>query len=1107
MAEQGHSEMRSVLFTDLVGSTELRVSMGEERADEFRRVHDQLLRSAVEDHGGEVVKGLGDGIMATFGSAADAACAAVAVQQAVDSHVRRTESPPFAVRVGVSAGDVSLDADDVFGVPVVEASRLCAAAAGGEILVAEIVRALARGRGGIVFEPMGDLELKGLPEPVAACRVPWEPLEDATVPGGTALDFPSLLSVAQATGYVGRETLLDQLETARAEAAATGCRVVLLAGEPGVGKTRTAAELARHAHAEGAVVLYGRCDEDLALSYQPFTEALDFYVQHTETPVLGRLPGELTRLVPQLRKMVPGVPAAVATDPRSEEHQLFEACASWLLELATGPEVVLVLDDLHWATKPSLQLLMHVLRAAMGAGRGPRLLVVGTYRDTDIDRRHPLSGVLADLRRLPIVDRFAVEGLDAGEVRALIEAAAGHELDDELRSMAGAVYDETEGNPFFVAEVLRHLVETGAVRRVEDRWVRGDIGELAVPEGIRDVIGRRLSRLSPEANELLTYASVIGRDVDVQLLATLSDATEDAMLDALDEAVRARLIDETGADRYRFSHALVRSTLYEELSATRRRRLHRRVAEALEKTRSDDVVALAHHYVEAGPEGGLMTQAVRYGLAAGEQALAARAVADAEMRFAQVLEVLEDLEQSDSAEHIAALCGLGEAQRDQADQRFRTTLLEAARRALDTGQLDLAVRAVLSNQRGLASTINSIDPERVTMAEALLAALPAERERDVALVQAYLAGELVFGGDHARHQAMADEAEATARRIGDRHLLASVLARTGLAVSTIERWQQSLVRGREAVALADEVGDPFLAFLSRWWLSAAYMTAGEFDALRTVTAELVETSAGASPTLQWLGKLATIRLLLFDGELDRAEAALSEVVAQGQAQNEPDVLVYWAALTASLEFQRGRGQFITDALVAFADQHPHAITWRGGHAIFLALGGRLDEAAAVVADYGLDPERQIDDPFPLHLQTELAYAAFCLGDRALAEQCARVLRRFRDCWGHYFFAVVSPANATLALCESLLGNHDEAVDLLTRVQDEVRAVGCRGLAHVERRFLADVLLDRDGPGDRERAMAELEQAVHDARAIGAEAYAEELEETMRLGRTSYLRRP
>jgi predicted ATPase len=258
---------------------------------------------------------------------------------------------------------------------------------------------------------------------------------------------------------------LGRLEQARRQAAAGRCQAVLLCGEPGIGKTRTAAEVAKAAFDEGAIALYGRCDEEIRVPYQPFAEALDWYTGHVDQPVLGRHPGELIRLQPLLGSRLAGLAAPVSSDPRSEEFLLFEATRAWLVALSRQQPVVLVLDDLHWASRPVLLLLRHVLRTAVAEGEGVRLLVLGTYRDTELGRNHALAGVMADVRRLPGVEQLAMAGLSAVEVAALLSQAAGHELDDDGRRLAERLHAETEGNPFFVGEVLRHLAETGMLRR------------------------------------------------------------------------------------------------------------------------------------------------------------------------------------------------------------------------------------------------------------------------------------------------------------------------------------------------------------------------------------------------------------------------------------------------------------------------------------------------------------------------------------------------------------------------------------------------------------------------------------------------------------------
>ena len=261
---ESHTGTTTILFTDLVGSTAQRAQLGEEAAETLRRAYDRLLDDAVTAHHGTVAKSVGDGIMATFPGAADALAAAVAIQQAVDGHNRHAPSVPLAVRVGISLGDVAWERGDCFGTPVIEAARLCAAADGGQILVADLVRLTARGRGDHTFTTVGPVVLEGLPDPVVACTVDWEPLALVGLP------LPPRLGTRSRFAMVGRSAETEALALAWAKAKDGQRQVVLVAGEPGIGKTRLATEAARAAHADGGTVLFGACDQDVPLPYRPF---------------------------------------------------------------------------------------------------------------------------------------------------------------------------------------------------------------------------------------------------------------------------------------------------------------------------------------------------------------------------------------------------------------------------------------------------------------------------------------------------------------------------------------------------------------------------------------------------------------------------------------------------------------------------------------------------------------------------------------------------------------------------------------------------------------------------------------------------------------------
>ena len=445
------------------------------------------------------------------------------------------------------------------------------------------------------------------------------------------LPFPTSLTPDVGGGYVGRDELLARL-WAHWTTASEGARshAVLLAGEAGIGKTRTATELARRAHAAGTPVLAGRCEDGLAVPFQPIVELLDWQVHHAPASPLGRLPGELVRLVPALNDLVPDLPPLVRSDPRAEEHRLYTAVASWVAEASRRDGLLVVLDDLQWATAPTLRLLQHVLRSVAGDPEA-RVLVVGNYRGTDVGPDHPLVAAIAELRRSS--DDAAIIHLSP-----LAGWAVAELIDDVLAPTSGGVPEElaarlladSNGNPFFAREVLRHWRDHGTVR-LEGGRIRVDRHATAgLPAGVRDVVRRRLQRLSSEAVEVLRVTAVLGHDAEVAVLARLVSGGVDQVLDGFEEALRAGMVEEAEPDRLRLTHAIVGQALIAELSGPRRRRLHLRIVAALEVLRPRGIVALARHAVAALPAAEIEQAAARYSVAAGEHALSQRAPEDAE---------------------------------------------------------------------------------------------------------------------------------------------------------------------------------------------------------------------------------------------------------------------------------------------------------------------------------------------------------------------------------------------------------------------------------------------------------------------------------------------
>ena len=290
------------------------------------------------------------------------------------------------MRIGVSIGEAVVEEGDYFGWPAVEATRLCAAAEGGQIVVNALVRQVAGARQDGRFEPLGALELKGISEPVQAFELQWEPLLS------TGVELPERLRELPATGYVGRQAERERLAELWAQACEGSLRLALISGEAGVGKTRLATHLALGVREEGATVLYGRCDEDLGVPYQPWGQALGHLVEQAPQAILDAHVdahgGDLARLVPALGERVPDLPAPRQSDPETERYLLYAAVAGLLGGAGVAEPLLLILDDLHWADQPTLSLLRHIVTS----DDSMRVMVIGTYRDSDLSRNHPLSG-------------------------------------------------------------------------------------------------------------------------------------------------------------------------------------------------------------------------------------------------------------------------------------------------------------------------------------------------------------------------------------------------------------------------------------------------------------------------------------------------------------------------------------------------------------------------------------------------------------------------------------------------------------------------------------------------------------------------------------------
>jgi class 3 adenylate cyclase/tetratricopeptide (TPR) repeat protein len=1041
-----------VVFTDLVGSTALRSAVGDERADAIQRRLDSVSRRVVEGHGGRVVKGLGDGTMAAFESTADALAGVVALQQQVE-HAFRADEEDVQLTVGVSVGDASEDDGDLFGTPVVEAARLCGAADAGQILITEVAKIIAGSRADHTYEAVGALELKGLPAPLPTVAVAWEPLTAEDEPeDAEQLPFPKLLSSPHRLAFAGREVEMAALDKAWAEAVEGDATVVLLAGEPGIGKSRLCSELGRSAHRAGASVLFGRCDDELGVPYQPFVEALAQVVEHWPEArlreVLGPHPGELGRLAPVLFERLPDLPEPLESDPETARYRLFEAVQGWLEAMAEVAPVLLVLDDIHWATRPTLLLLKHLARSEAGT----QLMVLGTYRDTDLDRVAPLADVLADLRRLPGVTRVPVGGLGVEEVVAVMERVAGHPMDQDGWALATAIHGESEGNPFFVGEILRNLSEEGAIVIDEDgRWrASGAVESLGIPESVREVVGRRLDRLPAEANEVLSAAAVVGRDFELDVLVLLIDRPEAEILDLLEAAVDARLVDETGVGRFRFAHALVRSTLYDEQRVTRRARLHLKVGEAIETVYAEDLDAhlgeLAHHF-ERASAGGSPVKALEYSRRAGNEALRQLAHDEALARFEDAFEMLAD--DTSAVDRCDVLLGLGQAQRAVGDAAGRATLLAAGSLARDLGDGDRLSRAALALHRGYFGSFGEVDQERITAVRAALDLVPAGDSAVRARLLAVLATESVFATDLDERRAISDEALAIARRLDDPVTLGNVLATRHNAIFHISTLDERISNTDELRALAARLDDPNLRFWGGYCTWATGAEAADGDRLRTGLegCRAVATTTGMA-THRWIERFASAAQALVEGRLPEAEALAEESFALGAEAGEPDAVLYYGVQLFFLRREQGR----LEELEELTAEAVGGSSGRGSiellHALLLSEIGRADEALAIVdrlCAHGVAAAFGDNQVWSSQL-FGLAEVAHRHGRTDLAEQLLPLFEPVAHRVALNGLVYFGPLALARGLARATLGQTEAAIEDAVRATEACRAMGADALA-------------------------------------------------------------
>jgi DNA-binding SARP family transcriptional activator/Fe2+ transport system protein FeoA len=890
-----------------------------------------------------------------------------------------------------------------------------------------------------------------------------------------------------AGAFVGREAELHELLAGLEEALAGHGRLIVLHGEPGIGKSRLAEELLVHARRRGARVLVGRCWEaGGAPAYWPWVQSLRAYIRDVEPSALDAELGgravELAQILPELREVLPALPEPASSDSEGARFRLFDATAEFLRNASRARPLVVFLDDLHAADEPSLLLLQFVARSLADS----RLLVLGAYRDVDPVPGEHLTATLAELARERGTRRLSLDGLAEEDVAEYVELTAS---EIAAPAFVAALHEETEGNPLFVGEIVRLATVEGAPSASD-----GDV-RLVIPETVREVIGRRLAHRSKECNRLLELGSVLGREFTVASLARVGGVSVEAVLETLDEALAARLVSEVPrtTGRLRFAHVLIRDTLYEAQTAARRARLHRRALEALEELYGEEpgahLAELAHHAL-AGND---FDKGLRYAWRAGDRASSLLAYEEAARLYETALEALRLARPADERTGCELLLSLGEAQARAGNAgAAKKAFLEAAELARRLGLARELARAAAGYGGRLAFGRAGDDDRLVPLLEEGLAVLTEEDVELRARLLARLAGALRDQPSRERRDALSLEALELARRTGSTAALAHALDGRASAIVAPDTVAEFLALGTELRQVAEQIGDRERVVSAHSHRLIAHLLLGDLGAAETELAASTRIAHELrQPVHLWRVGGERALLALASGRLDEAEQLVAQALAHGERADRAAAISVYRLQRYTLADLRGTVADLEPALVDLALAYPARPVFRCAVAHLYA---RLERRADAERAFGaLSAERFAVVPFDqewLYALSLLAETCAYLRDTDAAAVLYELLSPYAALnavdVGEGFAGSVSRYLGVLATMGSRW--NDAEVHFEDALAMNERMAACPWLAHTQR-DLAMMLVARDAPGDRERAHELLAAATATYRELGMETHA------------------
>jgi eukaryotic-like serine/threonine-protein kinase len=884
--------------------------------------------------------------------------------------------------------------------------------------------------------------------------------------------------------FVGREREFGELVAGLDDAFAGRGRLFLLEGEPGIGKSRLAEELAARAKARGAAVLVGRCWEaGGAPAYWPWMQALRAYVRESDTAALGAQLGagarDLAQLVPELRQLFPDLPPPSTLEPEGARFRLFEAAAEFLRNAGEHRPLVLVLDDLHAADAPSL-LLLRFLARELGS---TRLLLLAAYRNVDPVPGGPLTEMLAEVAREPVTGRLSLQGFSESDVAEYLELTASDLASPRL---AAALHGQTEGNPLFVGEIVRLVSVEGGLSESPDG------PRMTVPQGVRDVIARRLTHLPQESNRVLVLASVLGREFSLEVLARLRGVSDDELLDWLDEAVDARVVSDAPGSpgRLRFAHVLIRDTLYDGLTSARRQRLHELAVAALERLNDErpgsHLADLAHHAIAAGDH----DKGLRYARLAADRAVEQLGYDEAARLFELALQALAMRPPVEPSARCELLLAGGDALAKAGSVAEAKEMFLAACDLARTARLpETFARAALGYGGNPGWQRAGGDTRLVPLLGEALTAVGEDGSLLRASLLARLAGALRDEPSLEPRSSLSREAVQIARRLGDKETLVVTLTSRFMAT-----WGPDV---DELVAIAEEVGrlaeetGSTEAALDAFTLKGvvAWLTlADEAESMDSAYDALAGQLGQAAP--QWQGAMQNALWALFRGDFADAERLEELALRSGLARSSDADCSYRLAMFI-LRRAQGRLSEVENLIREAVGKYPGYRSFR----CFIPL-----------IDFELGREREARGAFDQLAEANFAALPrdsewlFCLS--LLAEVAARlhdhdraaVLYRLLEPYARVNAmaageVALGPVARYLGILATTTSRWDEAARHLEDAITMNARMGARPwLAH-SRADYARMLLARDQPGDVERALDLLADAVAAYEELGMESWA------------------